>query len=101
MTEDRESGVDFGSITDDLSDESYPVSNDDLLAQYGDRELEHANGTVTVRELLEPLEDQMYESPDAIENALLNMVGDEAVGRTNYSDRGDDEAGAEHEQESF
>ena len=88
MSDDRDMGIDFGGLTEDLESEEYPLSKTDLLETYGDRELEHANGTVTVEELLGPLGRDEFDGPDAVHQAVLNMVGQEAEGRPGYSDRG-------------
>ena len=101
MTDDRQSGVTFGDLTDDIETETYPLSNEDLLDQYGDREVTHANGSVTVRELVEPMEEVTYESADEVQQELLNMVGEGAVGRKEYSDRGVQTQGEDYEEESF
>jgi hypothetical protein len=101
VTDDRQSGVTFGDLKDDLETEEYPLSNEDLLDQYGDREVTHANGSVTVRELVEPMEEVTYESADDVQQELLNMVGEGAVGRKEYSDRGVQTQGEDYEEESF
>lgn len=84
----REQGIEFGDLAGDLEDESYPLSHDALLDRYGDRELELIDDRVTVREVLAPDTDREYEDADGVRQAVLSMVGDEAVGRENYSDRG-------------
>lgn len=88
MSDNRDRGIEFGDLTDDLESESYPLSKGDLLDRYGDRELEHSGGTVTVEELLVEEGDREFENADEIHETMLNMVGSEAVGREGYSDRG-------------
>ena len=88
MSDNRDRGIEFGDLSDDLKSESYPLSKAELLERYGDRELEHSGGTVTVEELLVEEGDREFENADAIHEMLLNMVGSEAVGREGYSDRG-------------
>lgn len=88
MSDNRDRGIEFGDLTDDLESESYPISKAELLEQYGDRELEHASGSVTVRELLVEEGDREFEQADEIHETILNMVGADAVGRQRYSDRG-------------
>lgn len=100
-TDEREMGVDFGDLRGDLEDEEYPLSQGALLDRYGDRELEISSGTRTVREVLSDLGERDYESVDDVRQAVLNMVGEEAVGREGYSDRGGDGQGRESDQESF
>ncbi|MFP8952972.1 hypothetical protein ACLI4Z_08375 [Natrialbaceae archaeon A-arb3/5] len=114
MTDDsRELGVELGSVRESLETVSYPISQDELLDEHGDEEIELGDETVTLAEVLEPMNEDEYEGEDEIEQAIMNMVGDEAIGRKNYSDRtppapGEDrqEEGApdqegQREQESF
>lgn len=101
MSDNREQGVGFGDLQDDLEVEDYPVSKAELLDRYGDRTVEHANGAATVASLLEPLGVDGFESAEEVRQAVLNMIGEEAEGRTDYSDRGTAEAEAERDQESF
>lgn len=84
----REQGVDFGSLADELEQLEYPVENEELLEEYGDRELDLESGTQTLRKVLGPQEGTTYESADGVRQAVLTMVGDDAVGREGYSDRG-------------
>ena len=102
MTDNRDRGVEFGDLPDDLAGEEYPLGKETLLDRYGDRELEHSNGTVTVRELLAPESDREFQDADEVHETLLNMVGSEAVGREGYSDRGAGTAEQDGEgEESF
>jgi len=87
VTDDRESGVDFGDLDDDLETESYPLTNEELLEQYGDRRVSYADGSESLTGLLGPLEDT-YDEPEAVRQAVFNMVSEGAEGRENYSDRG-------------
>lgn len=88
MTDNRDMGIQFGDLTDDLESEEYPLSREELLEKYGDRELEHASGSTTLREVLTGEGQDTYESQDEVHQVILNMVGTEAVGRDRYSDRG-------------
>jgi hypothetical protein len=83
----REQGVEFGPLADDLTEQEYPMSKETLLSTFGDREIELEDATTTLRELIEPLGQDTFESADAVEQSLLNMVGDEAIGRKDYTDR--------------
>ena len=94
----REMGIEFGSLAEDLESQEYPISHDDLLEKYGDRELELQSGTVTLGELLGPENEAEYEDADAVRQAIFNMVGDEAVGRKGYSDRGGEAQAADDDQ---
>lgn len=88
MSDDRDMGIDFGDLDEDLASEDFPLEKEELLDKYGDRELDHAGGAVTVEELLGPLGREEFEGVDAVHQSILNMVGKEAEGRPRYSDRG-------------
>ena len=92
MSEEREQGVEFGDLQTKLEDHEYPASHEELLEAYGDE-------TATFEELLEPLGKTDYESADEVEQAVMNMVGDEAIGRKNYSDRTPEAVGEERQEE--
>lgn len=101
--DDREQGIEFGDLDDELEDVDYPITNEELVERFGNRTLGTADGEVTVRETLEGQSDVTYESPGDVHDAVLNMVGSEAVGRKGYSDRGHsiDDEDEEEDRESF
>lgn len=101
MSDDRDMGVDFGDLTAALESEEYPMSQDELLEKYGDRRLEHASGSDSLREILRPLDDREFRGADDVHQAVLNMIGEEAVGREEYSDRGAGTAPDEGDSESL
>lgn len=84
----REQGIEFGPLAEELEDETYPLSHDDLLDRYGDRELEFSGGRTTVDEILESENETEYEDAESVRQAIFTMVGDGAIGREGYSDRG-------------
>lgn len=84
----REQGVDFGGLVDDLAGESYPMGKAELVERYGDRKLDLEDGTRTLEEILGPIGEDSFESADAVIQSVIGMVGDAAVGRTEYTDRG-------------
>lgn len=86
--ESREQGVEFGPLADDLENEEYPMSSEELMDAYGDRELDLQDGGQTLREILEPLGKATYESDEDVKQGVIGMVGDEAVGRKGETDRG-------------
>ncbi|WIV68413.1 DUF5789 family protein [Natrialbaceae archaeon AArc-T1-2] len=97
--ENRELGVELGDLATQLRDHDYPASQDELLSAYGDRELEVAEETTTLEELIGPLNEEEYRSYDEVEGAIMNMVGDEAIGRKNYSDRDSPALGESRQEE--
>lgn len=87
--ETRQQGVEFGEFGETMGSLDYPVEHSDLVAEHGDAELELPNGTTTVGDVLEPLQDeeQTYHDEEELETMIMNMVDEDAIGRENYSDR--------------
>lgn len=88
MSENRDMGIEFGDLTDDLENEEYPMTKDELLEKYGDRTVEHANGSISVGEILGGEGPDQFDGQDEVHQTILNMIGTGAVGRDRYSDRG-------------
>jgi hypothetical protein len=90
----REQGIEFGQLMGQLNSHDYPATGEELLAAYGDAELELPEGSQTLREILgkrqseDGDENVRYESAEEVRQSIFNMVGSDAVGRENYSDRG-------------
>lgn len=93
--DEREMGVDFGELADELDEHDYPVTSEELVEEYGDYELEYEGGSETFRDVLGPMGEQTFEDAEGVHQAVYNMVGVEAVGRARYSDRGDDSSESE------
>jgi hypothetical protein len=100
VTDDRETGIDFGTLAEDLQTATYPLTTDDLLDRYGDESVSYADGSETLRQLLGPLDDE-YDSAEEVRQAVFTMVGDGAEGRTNYTDRGASFQDEGYDQESL
>ncbi len=89
----RTHGVEFGDLEDQLESHEYPTTVDTLVDAYGDHELELPSGEEPFSEVLGPYTDepdQQFGDAGEVRQAVLNMVGDEAVGEKGYSDRGVD-----------
>ena len=97
--ENRELGVELGDLADDLESQEYPVSQDELLEEYGDEEVGMGEETMTLDELIGPLNEDEYRDYGEVEQAIMNMVSDEAIGRKNYSDRTPPAAGEDRQDE--
>lgn len=85
--DEREMGVDFGDLETELERHDYPADTEELVDEYGDETLTFSDGEATFRELVEPMGNQEFDDEQDVRQALLTMVGDEAIGRKNYSDR--------------
>jgi len=97
--DDREMGVDFGDLEEKLGNHDYPTDTEELLDEYGDETLTFSEGEATFRELIEPMGDQEFDSEDDVRQVLFTMVGDEAIGRKNYSDRTPPALGEDRQEE--
>lgn len=101
MGKNRDMGIEFGDLHDDLEAGEYPLTAEELLERYGERRVEHASGAVTLRELLEESSEGGYGSAEEVRQAVLNMVGDGAGGRKAYTDREQNATGRGYEPQSF
>lgn len=91
------------ATADGIDDENYPLTTDELLARYGQVELELAEGSERLGEAVGRLDDEVYQCPSDVHCAVFAGVGGDAVGRRNYSDRDPTPLGALHgpDQVSF
>lgn len=96
-------GVELGELNDELETHAYPVSKDDLVEEHGEYELNLPRGSGTFGDVLEPVDDQTYESPEEVRQMIYPLVADEAVGREDYSDRGPaaDQTGDESDERTL
>ncbi len=90
----RTHGVEFGDLEQQLESHEYPTTADALVEEYGDHELELPSGEESLSEVLGPYadeHDQQFSDAGEVRQAVLNLVGDQAVGEKGYSDRGGDQ----------
>ncbi|MFB6135382.1 MAG: hypothetical protein ABEJ04_01355 [Halobacteriaceae archaeon] len=85
---DREQGVEFGAMTDELAGVDFPATGTEVVDAAGDATIGLPGGETTVAEVLDRTSARSYESPDALRRAVLANVDMDAVGRPRYSDRG-------------
>jgi len=103
----RSQGIELGALEDELTAHDYPTTAGELVAEYGDYEIQLPGGEQTVEEVLGLYEDgdtdEEFGDADEVRQAIHNLVGAEAVGRDHYSDRGGStpEVGDDDEDESF
>lgn len=103
----RSQGVNLDDVDAVTEAVDFPVTDDELVGDLGDRTIERTNADpITLRELFEPVEDQTFETPDDLRQFLLSLMPADSVGREDYSDRGGElpeesrEARAADEEES-
>lgn len=74
--------------TEDLIDGyEYPVTSEELIEAHGDHEIELADGSETLKAVLERLGSETYQGPQDLRNAVFTGVSHQAIGRRFYSDR--------------
>ncbi len=91
----RELGVEFGELDAQLEAHSYPASVDELVDEYGEHELVLPGGEESFGKALEPYsqgDDQQFSDASEVRQAVLSMIGTEALGDPHQSDRGVDSA---------
>jgi len=97
--DNRELGLELGDVAEELASEEYPIGHDELLEKHGDETIEMAGNTTTLEELIGPLGEDEYQDYEQVEQAIMNMVSDEAIGRKNYSDRTPPATGEQRQDE--
>jgi hypothetical protein len=91
--------VTLETLKDELRDENYPLAREAALEEYGEYVLDLPGGEERVGDVLERVGDGDFSSHGALVERLDAGVGDEGVGRENYTDRG--ASAGENDQESF
>lgn len=90
-TDDAEMrSVEVGTVTTLFEDATFPVTTEEILAEFGDAEVRYPHGSDPVREILETSGHETYESRNELQLAIMNGVRRDAVGRPQYSDRSDE-----------
>lgn len=91
--DDRTRSLELGDVAELFDDESrFPVTTEEVIAEYGDCEIGYPQGAERLSSVLETSGDETYETTDDLELAIMNGVSRDAVGRPRYSDRGDEQA---------
>lgn len=77
----------FAAADDRIDAHSFPATAEELIAEYGDVELELPNGDETFGDALERLGKTTFEDAEDARLATYSAVSKNAIGRQNYSDR--------------
>ncbi len=90
------------SDTKQIVDQSleFPVTHTTMLEQVGTIEITSPSGdSVTIQEILDPVEEESYLTSDALYTAIVGNLDETFIGRKYYDDRGSTtfEAGSEDE----
>ena len=72
--------VDFGSLSGALERHDYPTTNEQLLDEFGEHELELPDGNETLAEVLSAHKGVTYESADEVREAVVTVATSEPVG---------------------
>lgn len=70
----------------DLSGFEYPVTSEELAAEYGGRELDLPNETETFGDVVDRLTEDRFDSEREVREAVLNQVSGAAGGDAEYDD---------------
>lgn len=79
------------SDTEQVIDESleFPVTHTAMVEQIGTLEITSPSGdSVTIQEVLAPVEEESYLTSDALYTAILGNLDETFIGRKYYDDRG-------------
>ena len=77
----------LATIDDRIEAHTFPATSAELIAAYGDVELELPNGEETFGDALGRLGDTTFEDAEDARLAAYSAVSKDAIGRPNYSDR--------------
>lgn len=69
-----EADGELGELDSALEEHDYPATTDDVIAAYGDREVETQDGRESVEDVLAPIDDERYDSPEDVRNRILGLI---------------------------
>lgn len=102
--------MEIQNLRDHFDDElEFPVDQETVLDEMGEREIDapDSDDSMTVADILGDLNEDSYETADALGETIMMNLPDEYVGREGYSDRGPEgnqpsvDGSQENEQESL
>lgn len=64
----------LGDLDEALDSHDYPVTTNELVADYGDYELETQGGKTSLEEVLASTDDQTYDSADDVRRRILGLI---------------------------
>lgn len=70
-----------------FEEHTYPTTTSELVETYGEEQLQLANGSQTVADVLAPFGQETFESPEEARYAVYAGLSSAAIGRVGYSDR--------------
>lgn len=69
-----EPGERLGDLDEALEDHDYPTTTRELVEVHGHREVETRDGWKSVREVLEPVDDETYDSADDVRSRIQGLI---------------------------
>ena len=92
----------MNTVDEKLDAHSYPATTEELIAAYGELELETADGTEQFGDLIGLLGEQTFDDAEEVRLTAYSALSEDAVGRVGYSDRDAPSVGEDgHDQVSF
>jgi len=64
----------LGDLDDVLEAHDYPTTTNELVAAYGDAEIETRNGTTSLDHVLASTDNQTYDSADDVRTRILGLI---------------------------
>ena len=74
-------------VEESFETHTFPATTEELIEAYGDLDLELANGSTTLADVLSQLPDEEFDTPEDARLTTYGSLGEEAIGRKGYSDR--------------
>jgi hypothetical protein len=71
---DSESNDQLGDLDEELEYHDYPTTTDELISAYGDHEVETQGGSKTIKEVLAPIDNELYKSADDVRNRIQGLI---------------------------
>jgi hypothetical protein len=64
----------LGDLDDALDTHDYPTTTDELIAAYGDYEVETQGGSTSIDEVLAPIDNEAYDSAVDVRNRIQGLI---------------------------
>ena len=71
---DPEQDAQFEDLDDVLGAHEYPTTTDDLRGAYGDRTVETQDGSSTLKDVLEAVDGESYDSADDVRDRIQDLI---------------------------
>jgi hypothetical protein len=72
---------------DSFATHTFPSTTDEFVEEHGHIELELANGTTTLGDVLDCMPNERLETEEDARLSIYSALGEDAIGRKGYSDR--------------